>query len=168
VPGPGHNILTGRYACYDLYECADGAWLSVAAIEPHFWANLCRALDCEQWIDHQTDDGEQDQIRTHLRTAFALRTRDEWVAELGPADCCVAPVLSVPEVVADEQYAARGAFLDAHHPTAGDFRLVAPAFAGPRLVADADRRPARRCRPVARRDRAAAGRRSHRMREQGA
>jgi alpha-methylacyl-CoA racemase len=129
-PGPGHNVLTGRYACYDLYECADGRWLSVAAIEPNFWANLCRALGCEQWIDHQTDDAVQPQVRADVAAALSTRDRDTWVAELGPSDCCVAPVLSVAEAVVDEQYAARGAFIDAQHPTAGDFRLVAPVFAG--------------------------------------
>ena len=51
VPGPRHNILTGRYACYDVYRCADDRWLAVGAIEPHFYANLCRALGCEQWLD---------------------------------------------------------------------------------------------------------------------
>src|SRR5690348_10610579 len=55
VPGPRHSLLTGRYACYDLYPCADGKWLAVGAIEPHFFANLCRALGCDRWIDHQTD-----------------------------------------------------------------------------------------------------------------
>lgn len=139
VPGPGHNILTGRYACYDLYECADGGWLSVAAIEPHFWANLCRALGCEQWIEHQTDDAVQDQVRADLQAAFKQRDRDGWATELGPADCCVAPVLSVPEVVGDDQYAHRGAFVEAEHPTAGRFRLAAPAFAGQR---DLDGTPA--------------------------
>ena len=44
VPGPGHNILTGRFACYDTYEAADGRWLAVAALEPRFFANLCAAL----------------------------------------------------------------------------------------------------------------------------
>jgi alpha-methylacyl-CoA racemase len=135
-PGPGHNILTGRYACYDLYSCADGRWLSVAAIEPHFWANLCRALDCEQWIDHQTDDARQDDVRADLRAAFLTRNRDQWVADLGPADCCVAPVLSVTEVVDDAQYDARGAFIDAHHPKEGKFRLAAPPFAGQRAATE--------------------------------
>ncbi len=44
VPGPGHYILTGRYACYDTYRCADDKWVAVGAIEPQFYANLCRAL----------------------------------------------------------------------------------------------------------------------------
>ena len=37
-PGPGHYILTGRYACYDIYTCADGKHVAVGAIEPQFWA----------------------------------------------------------------------------------------------------------------------------------
>jgi alpha-methylacyl-CoA racemase len=130
TPKPGHNILTGRYACYDLYECGDGRWMSVAAIEPHFWANLCRRLDLERWIEHQTDDTKQDAIRADLRAAFRTRTRDAWCEELAPNDTCVAPVLSVAETVSDEQFAARGAFVDVVHPSAGRFRQVGPVLAG--------------------------------------
>jgi len=130
VPGPRHGVLTGRYACYDVYGCADDKWLTVAAIEPRFWANLCKAIGLEKWVDHQTDDDLQDEIRGELRAVFRTRARDEWVAELGPADTCVAPVLSVPEVVADQQYEARGAFVDAEHPEHGTFRQVGYVFAG--------------------------------------
>jgi alpha-methylacyl-CoA racemase len=126
-PGPGHSLLTGRFACYAIYTCADGKRLTVAAIEPRFWANLCRALGLDTWIDHQSDDAVQDQVRAALAAAFATRTRDEWVAELGPADTCVAPVLDVPELVRDGQYAARNAFVDAPQ---GEFRQVGYLFAG--------------------------------------
>ena len=74
IPGPRHNILTGRYACYDVYRCADDRWIAVGAIEPHFYANLCRALGCEQWLAHQTDDAVQDAIRADFRAAFATKT----------------------------------------------------------------------------------------------
>ena len=130
VPGPGHGILTGRYACYDVYGCADGKWLTVAAIEPRFWANLCKALGLERWIDHQTDDDLQAEIRGELAAVFRTRPRDEWVTELGPADTCVAPVLSAPELVDDDQYAARGAFVDASDPDHGAFRQVGYVLAG--------------------------------------
>jgi alpha-methylacyl-CoA racemase len=132
LPGPRHGMLTGRYACYDVYGCADDKWLTVAAIEPRFWANLCKALDLERWISHQTDDHAQDDIRADLVKVFRSRPRDEWVAELGPADTCVAPVLSVPEVVGDEQYTARGAFVDASDPDHGSFRQVGYVLAGAR------------------------------------
>ncbi len=130
VPGPGHNILTGRYACYDVYGSSDGDWLAVAAIEPHFYANLCRLLGLERWADHQDDDAVQDEIRADFTRVFASRTRDEWVALLADADTCVAPVLSVPELVDDAQFVARGAVVEAKHPTHGEFRQVAPVLAG--------------------------------------
>jgi alpha-methylacyl-CoA racemase len=130
VPGPGHNILTGRYACYDLYEAADGRWLAVGAIEPHFFANLCRLLGHDELIEHQMDDDRQDEIRAAFREAFATRDRDDWVAELAPADCCVSPVLTVPELVEDPQVAARGTVVDAEHPTAGRFRQLGAVLAG--------------------------------------
>jgi alpha-methylacyl-CoA racemase len=129
-PGPRHDLLTGRYACYDLYEAGDGRWLSVAAIEPHFWANLCRLLGHPEFTEHQTDDTRQDEIRGAFRARFGERSRDEWVAELGPADTCVAPVLSVAEVAADEQVAARGGVVEARHPVEGTFRQVGPVLAG--------------------------------------
>jgi alpha-methylacyl-CoA racemase len=129
-PGPGHYVLTGRYACYDVYGTADGGWLAVAAIEPAFWANLCRALGLERWIDHQTDDPVQDAIRADLRRVLAGRPRDEWVALLADADTCVAPVLSVPEAVAEPQFAARGLFVEAVHPAEGPVRQLGPVFAG--------------------------------------
>ena len=129
-PGPGHGMLTGRYACYDTYVAADGRWLAVAAIEPRFWSNLCHALGLERWVSHQTDDAVQDEIRADLRAAFATRDRDAWVDELGPADTCVAPVQSVAELVDDPQFVARGAFVDAVHPRHGSFRQVAPTLAG--------------------------------------
>ena len=129
-PGPGHYILTGRYACYDLYACADGKHLSVAAIEPAFWANLCHALDLDDYIDAQTEDALQDEIRDALAARFAAAERDEWVARLGPADCCVAPVNSMAEAVHDEQYLDRGAVVNAQHPSAGPLEQIGPVWAG--------------------------------------
>jgi crotonobetainyl-CoA:carnitine CoA-transferase CaiB-like acyl-CoA transferase len=129
-PGPRHGILTGRYACYDVYGCKDGGWLTVAAIEPRFWANLCKAIGLERWTEHQTDDDLQDEIRAELAAVFRTKARDEWVAELGPADTCVAPVLRVPEVVEDEQYAARGAFIEVTDADHGTFRQVGHVLAG--------------------------------------
>jgi alpha-methylacyl-CoA racemase len=130
-PGPGHSILTGRYACYDVYPTGDGGWLAVGAIEPGFWANLCRLLGLERWIDHQSDDDVQEDIRADLRAVLATRGRDEWVAMLADADTCVAPVLAIPEVVADARVAARGAIVEARPPGgAAPFRQLAPLLAG--------------------------------------
>jgi alpha-methylacyl-CoA racemase len=129
-PGPGHYILTGRYACYDTYTCADGRYVAVGAIEPQFWRNLVGLLGLERYADHQTDDDAQDEIRAAMADVFATRTRDEWVAELGPADTCVTEVNTVAEAVLDGQYAHRGVVVDAEHVTEGPFRQSAPVWAG--------------------------------------
>ena len=127
-PGPREGLLTGRYAWYDLYQAADGGWLAVAAIEPKFFANLCHILGCEQWIDRQYND-DVETMRADFTAAFASRSRDDWVAELAPADACVSPVLDVPGVVADGQYGARGAFVEVAHPTSGRLRQVGAPLA---------------------------------------
>ena len=129
-PGPGHYILTGRYACYDTYRCLDDRWVAVGAIENNFYRNLCRLLGCEQWSEHQLDDAVQDAIRLDFANVFATRTRDDWVAELAPADTCVSAVYSVAELVEDPHLAARGVFAEATHETAGEFRQLGTLLAG--------------------------------------
>lgn len=128
VPGHRHTMTTGRYAAYDTYECADGGWISVAAIEPKFWANLCELIGLPQYAREQTNDTLQDEIRREVAAVIRTRTRDEWTELLAPKDTCVAPVLSVPEVVEDAQL--RGGFVESVHPTHGTFRSVAPTLAG--------------------------------------
>jgi alpha-methylacyl-CoA racemase len=128
--GPGQDLLTGRYACYDLYAARDGRWLAVGAIEPAFFANLCNALGLERWVAHQLDDARQDEIRADFRRAFAARDRDEWVRELAPRDTCVSPVYAVSEVVEDAHLRAREAFVEARHERHGSFRQLAPVLAG--------------------------------------
>ena len=96
--GPRHDVITGRYACYDTYRAKDGKWLAVGAIEPKFFANLCRLLGCEQWAARQLDDEAQDAIRADLAAAFATKDRDAWVKELSGGDTCVSPVLAIDEV----------------------------------------------------------------------
>ncbi len=55
----GETITTGRYAWYNIYETSDGKYLTVCAIEPWFFENLCRLLGREDFIPHQHDEGEK-------------------------------------------------------------------------------------------------------------
>ena len=130
VAGPREVLLTGRYAFYDLYETRDRKWLSVAAIEPHFYRNLCERLGQAEYQTHQYDEDRQDEIRESFKAAFLTRTRDEWVANLAPNDTCVAPVLTIPEVAEDPHWRARGIFMEAEHAEHGVFEQVSPILAG--------------------------------------
>jgi alpha-methylacyl-CoA racemase len=126
----GSDLLTGAYACYGVYECRDGRFLSVAAVEAKFFTNLCSQLDLPDLVAAQYDDDAQPAVRAALTEAFLARSRDDWVAVLARRDTCVAPVLSVDEVVQDEHLQARGLFLDAVHPSHGRLRQLGPVVAG--------------------------------------
>jgi crotonobetainyl-CoA:carnitine CoA-transferase CaiB-like acyl-CoA transferase len=101
-PERGAAILTGRYACYHLYRCADERWISVGALEPKFWSALCRALSCEQFVADQFAEGARRQeIIAELSRIFQTRACAEWIRFLAPFDACVAPVQSVAETMRD-------------------------------------------------------------------
>ncbi len=127
---PGHDVLSGRYACYGTYRAGDGKWLAVGAIESKFFANLCAALGCPELAASQLDDDSQPGIRAAFAAAFATRTRDEWVAELAGADTCVAPVLEISEVAEYPQFVARGVVGSATHPVEGALSQLVPLLAG--------------------------------------
>ncbi len=130
VVRPGHDVLSGRYACYATYRAGDGRFVAVGAIEAKFFANLCQALGCPERAADQYVDEAQPALRDALAGAFSTRTRDEWVEVLAGADTCVAPVLEIAEVAGHPQFAARGAVVTATHPTEGDFRQLGPVLAG--------------------------------------
>jgi alpha-methylacyl-CoA racemase len=135
---PKSAPLSGSFACYDTYRCADGGWVAVAAIEPKFWANLCNALGAPGCINSQMDAASQDVIRAAIAAAFAAKPRDEWVALLAGADTCVSPVLDASEVASDPALAARDAIATANPPTGETFRQLAPLLAGADRAASYD------------------------------
>jgi alpha-methylacyl-CoA racemase len=129
-PGPGTTLLTGKYACYEVYRARDGKWLAVGAIEPKFFANLCNALGLPDLAKDQMNDDRQDELRTAISAAFAQKDRDEWVRELADGDTCVTPVLSIAEVTADVHLNARDVFSQIDGPDNKEKRQVAPVIAG--------------------------------------
>lgn len=130
APEPGHDVLSGRYACYGVYRAGDGKWLAVAAIEGKFFANLCRGLGREDLIARQYDDAAQPEIREALAAEFAKADRATWVEHLAGADTCVSPVNSVAEVAADVHLADAGAFPEATARDGLGFRQLGAVMAG--------------------------------------
>jgi crotonobetainyl-CoA:carnitine CoA-transferase CaiB-like acyl-CoA transferase len=101
APARGDGMLTGRYACYHLYEAADGKWLAVGALEPKFWDALCRGLGCVQFIADQFAEGaRREEIIAEIARIFRTRSAQEWIVALKDMDACVTPVRNVAEVAA--------------------------------------------------------------------
>ena len=116
--GRGRTMLTGEFPCYALYETKDGRWLTVGALEPHFWRTLCRELAMPDLVEQQFADGAvRDEAFRRLRRRFKERTMAEWVAALADKDVCVGPVATVAEMMDDPQVRHREmvvAYDDAH------------------------------------------------------
>jgi crotonobetainyl-CoA:carnitine CoA-transferase CaiB-like acyl-CoA transferase len=109
-PRPGETALTGGYPWYDVYECADGRYVTIAALEPDFWRGFCEAVDREDLLEyHMTDDdAERAALREELESLFASRTRDEWVEAIGDADATVDGVYTPAEAFEHPQIEAMG------------------------------------------------------------
>ncbi|MCB0899036.1 MAG: CoA transferase [Actinobacteria bacterium] len=99
--------LTGRWACYGVYECADGGWLTVGALEPKFFAAILDRLDLGEWKVSQYDPAKQAELTDVLRHRFASRPRAHWLAELAFEDTCVGPALTLSEAMAHPNLRAR-------------------------------------------------------------
>jgi len=124
-PVRGRGRVSGGLACYRLYECGDGRWVAVGALEPQFWAAFCEAIGAPELIAKQFDEapGVQDELGARVSEILAAKPRNEWLALLEPLDTCVGPINSAEEVVADPQVVARGMIVDV--PTsAGAVRTV--------------------------------------------
>ena len=127
VPRAGSTALNGSLPQYNVYQCADGGWISLGSLEPHFWANLCRALDCEAFIPHQYDGAKREEISAHFAQQFKTKTRDEWFEVLQETDICVAPVYGLDEALSDPHNLARGMVVEVEHPELGRVRQVGVA-----------------------------------------
>ena len=111
---PGTPVLTQGFACYSIYRCADGRFLTVAALEPKFFARLCELVGRAELGERQYD-AEQASLRDELAGVFATRALADWLAHFGDEDVCVGPVATRAEASASFGSRERPAA-----PTAGE------------------------------------------------
>ncbi|MFE1598279.1 CaiB/BaiF CoA transferase family protein [Methylobacterium sp. ID0610] len=102
------NLLDGGKPYYRTYRCADGAFVALAPLEPHFFAEFRRRVGLED--DPAFDDREGEALHRRLEDLFRTRSRDEWCRLLEGSDACLAPVLSLSEAPHHPHLAARGTY----------------------------------------------------------
>jgi alpha-methylacyl-CoA racemase len=109
----GTNCLDTGAPYYDVYETADGKWVSVGAIEPQFFAELCERIgvDPAPYLPH-VDRDKWPAMRARLTEVFKTRTRDDWCDLLEGTDACFAPVLPMSEAMAHPHLAGRRTFVE--------------------------------------------------------
>ena len=118
LPERGSNLLDGGAHFYDTYECLDGRWLAVGAIEPQFYALLLKITGIsDPAFADQWNRAAWPQLKGKLAAVLRTRTRDDWCAEFEGTDACVTPVLSMDEAPAHAHNRARSTFVEVNGVT---------------------------------------------------
>ncbi len=110
----GTNMLGGAAPFYDVFETADGRWMSVGPLEPQFFAAFVELVGGD--LPGQYDLQQWPAMRTELERRFASRTQAEWVEVFEGSDACVHPVLPLVEAYEHPHNVARGTYVE-HHGT---------------------------------------------------
>lgn len=101
-PRVGSTVLGGMLACYDIYETADGGFITVAALEPNFFRNLCTAVNAEHLIPLHYDLARQNELRNDLASIFRTKKTGEWRTILNRSDACTGVIATLSEALTDE------------------------------------------------------------------
>jgi alpha-methylacyl-CoA racemase len=110
----GENLLDTGAPFYDVFECADGEYVSIGSIEPQFYAELLRYTGLSEVADlpHQMDRSQWDSMKSRFAEVFKTKTRDEWCSIMEGTDVCFAPVLRMSEAAVHPHNVARGTFIE--------------------------------------------------------
>ncbi|MEO8296308.1 MAG: CaiB/BaiF CoA-transferase family protein [Burkholderiales bacterium] len=133
----GENLLDGASPWYQVYETADGQYISIASSERPFYAELLRLTGlADELPPQQPGPDGWPALRARLTEVFRGKTRAEWCALMEGSDVCFAPVLTMPEAVAHPHNRDRATFIEVDGVV-----QPAPAPRFSRTVPDVPRRP---------------------------
>jgi alpha-methylacyl-CoA racemase len=94
---PVPRLLTGGVPCYAVYETADGRYLTVAALEPVFWARFCELAGTPELAERQFDPAAGSEVAR----VIASRTLAGWLEHFEAEDVCAGPVWTLAEAAAE-------------------------------------------------------------------
>ena len=111
---PGTNLLDTGAHFYDVYQCRDGKYLSVGAIEPQFYELFLELLGLadDPEMKAQMDRAEWPKLKGKVAARIKSKTRDEWAEIFEGTDACVAPVLTMSEAASHPHNVQRGTFVE--------------------------------------------------------
>ncbi len=110
APERGGTMPAGKYPCYNVYDTADGEYVTLGAMECKFWKATCEELDLQEYAnhdDHFPDGPRSAEIKAALAGKFAEYTREEWIDRVDPTEVPIAPVNDTAEMWDDPQVQAR-------------------------------------------------------------
>jgi alpha-methylacyl-CoA racemase len=108
----GTNVTDSGAPFYDVYECSDGKWLSIGAVEKKFYATVLRVLELEPLLADQWQRETWPAAKEQIARKIMLRSRDEWAAVFEGTESCVAPVLTLDEAPHHPHLRERGTYVE--------------------------------------------------------
>ncbi len=91
--------LSGRQANYNVYECADGKWVALGALEPKFWDRFCDMIQQPEWkYNIMLPEEDMEKFKVEVATLFKTKTQAEWLQLSANEDICLTPVLDLSEI----------------------------------------------------------------------
>jgi len=115
-PTRGDWLFSHRYACYNIYETADGRYISVGALEHRFWENLCQHLDFPEYINLQYSQEKRTEIIQAISKRFKQKTLEQWEKELSETDTCCQGIRTLEEVLHHPLFKQREMVFDSQGP----------------------------------------------------
>lgn len=108
----GTNITDSGAPFYDVYECSDGQWVSIGAVEKKFYAQVLHLLGLDSLLADQWERDRWREAKTQIAEKIKTHTRDEWCAIFEGTDSCFAPVLTLEEAPHHPHLQARGTYVE--------------------------------------------------------
>jgi alpha-methylacyl-CoA racemase len=108
----GANMLDTGYPDYEVYECGDGGFVAIGALEPQFYDELCRLTGYVPPPGDRADPATYPERRRRWEVLLRTRTRDEWARLCEGSDACLTPVLDWAEAAQHPHLRARGTYVD--------------------------------------------------------
>lgn len=97
------QVLGGDAAYYNVYQAADGKFVTLAALELKFWRNFCLAVTKLEWVDRHGDEFPQQKLQIEVSVLFQSQDQRYWNELLKDIDCCYEPIPDVEDVISHPQ-----------------------------------------------------------------
>ncbi len=108
----GTNITDSGAPFYDAYECSDGKWVSIGAVEKKFYAQVLRLLELDSLLAGQWSRDAWPAAKAQIARKIKTQTRDEWCEVFEGTEACFAPVLTLEEAPHHPHLRARATYVD--------------------------------------------------------
>jgi alpha-methylacyl-CoA racemase len=111
--GRGGNVLDSGAPYYDVYTCADGRYLGLAAIEEKFRAEFYGLVGIDEAaLPSARDPANWPAIKAVIAERIRTKPLAEWCELLEGTDACVAPVLAMDEAAHHPHIRARKTLIE--------------------------------------------------------